>query len=228
LISVPFQFNYDSDVGPNRDGNKFLMNFQPVVPIHLNQDWNLISRTILPVVSQNNVVPGAGSQTGLGDVVQSLFLSPQKPTASGLIWGVGPAFLIPTGTDPLLSSRKWGAGPTAVVLMQSSGWTYGMLANHIWSFAGPENRDSVSSTFLQPFLTYTTKTAWTFGVNTESTYDWTHRQWSTPINAFVSKLVKIDGHPVSIGGGVRYWAASPDAGPHGWGGRIIITMLFPG
>lgn len=101
--------------------------------------------------------------------------------------------------------------------MQSGGWTYGLLANHIWSFAGESSRDSVSSTYLQSFLAYTTKDAWTFSVNTESTYDWTHKQWSIPINASVSKLLKIGGQPISIGGGPRYWAASPTSDHHGWG-----------
>lgn len=227
LISVPFQFNYDSDTGPDRNGHKFLLNFQPVIPFRLNEDWNVISRTIVPIASQTNISPGSGTQTGLGDVVQSLFFSPQKPTASGLIWGLGPAFLVPTGTSALLSSRKWGAGPTGVVLMQSHGWTYGLLANHIWSFAGEGDRTSVSSTFLQPFLNYTTKDAWTFGLDTESTYDWTRRQWTTPINATVTKLIKFGEQPMSIGAGVRYYAASPDSGPHGWGARLIVTFLFP-
>lgn len=227
LISVPFQFNYDGSVGPNRDGYKYLLNFQPVIPFRLNDDWNLISRTIVPVVLQNNIAPGSGSQTGLGDIVQSLFFSPSKPTANGLIWGVGPALLLPTDTDPLLGAEKWGAGPTAVLLWQANGWTYGALANHVWSFAGDGNRSGVSSTFLQPFLNYTTKDAWTFGLNTESTYDWEHHQWSTPINATVSKLLKLGQQPISIGGGVRYWAASPDSGPHGWGARLVVTLLFP-
>ncbi len=227
LVSVPFQFNYDNHIGPNRDGHRLLLNFQPVIPFRLSDDWNIISRTIVPIVSQTDVVPGSGSQTGLGDVVQSLFFSPQKPTSSGLIWGIGPVFLIPTGTDALLSSRKGGAGPTAVVLMQSGGWTYGLLANHIWSFAGEESRNGVSSTFLQPFLNYTTKDAWTFGVNTESTHDWTRRRWSTPLNATVSKLIKVGGQPINIGGGIRYWAASPNSGPHDWGARLIVTFLFP-
>ncbi|WP_228874942.1 transporter [Paraburkholderia saeva] len=227
LISVPFQFNYDGNIGPNRDGDKYLLNFQPVIPFRLNENWNLISRTIVPVVSQSNIAPGSGSQTGLGDVVQSFFFSPSKPTANGLIWGVGPALLLPTDTDRQLGAEKWGAGPTAVLLWQANGWTYGALANHIWSFAGDGNRSGVSSTFLQPFLNYTTKDAWTFGLNTESTYDWNRHQWSTPINATVSKLLKFGKQPVSIGGGVRYWAASPDSGPHGWGARLVVTLLFP-
>ncbi|GGP23008.1 transporter [Silvimonas iriomotensis] len=227
LISVPFQFNYDDDIGPSRDGDKYLLNFQPVIPFHLNDEWNLISRTIVPVVSQSDVAPGAGSQSGIGDVVQSFFLSPQKPTESGLIWGVGPVLLLPTDTNKLLGAEKWGAGPTAVLLWQNHGWTYGALANHIWSFAGQSDRPEVNSTFLQPFLAYTTKDAWTYTLNTESTYDWTHRQWSVPINGMVSKLVKFGNQPVSLGGGVRYWAASPDSGAHGWGLRAVVTLLFP-
>lgn len=227
LISVPFQFNYDRGIGPVHDGNRLTMNFQPVVPISLNEDWNLISRTILPLTYQNSVTPGAGSQTGLGDTVQSLFFSPKQPTAGDLIWGVGPAMLLPTGTENQLSSRKWGLGPTAVGLVQHGPWTYGALANHIWSVAGDNGRPAVSSTFIQPFVAYTTPTAWTYTVNTESTYDWKQSQWSVPIHAGASKLVKIEGRPVSLGVFATYWADSPASGPHGWGGRAVVTLLFP-
>ncbi len=227
LISVPFQFNYDDNIGPQRDGDKYLLNFQPVVPITLNEEWNVISRTIVPVVSQSDIAPGAGSQSGIGDIVQSFFLSPQKPTESGLIWGVGPVLLLPTDTNKLLGAEKWGAGPTAVFLWQQHGWTYGALANHIWSFAGNSDRPEVNATFLQPFLAFTTKDAWTYTINTESTYDWEARKWSVPLNAMVTKLVKFGNQPVSIGGGARYWAQSPDSGAHGWGARFVVTFLFP-
>ena len=226
LISVPFQLNYDHDIGPARGGDRWTLNIQPVVPIDLNADWNLISRTILPVISQDEIYPGAGGQNGIGDVVQSLFFSPKQPTAGGWIWGVGPVFLLPTGSDALLSADKWGFGPTAVVLKQEGPWTYGMLANHIWSVGGSGPRD-VSSTFVQPFLSYTTPDAWSFTLNTESTYDWEREQWSVPINALVSKVTKVGEQLVSVGGGVRYWADSPDSGPHGWGFRFVVTLLFP-
>jgi|SRR5579862_1390457 len=227
LISVPLQGNYDDNIGPARDGRRFTLNIQPVIPIELNSDWNVISRTILPVTDQHDIFPGAGHQSGIGDVVQSFFFSPKAPTADGWIWGAGPVLLLPTGSDDLLSARKWGAGPTGVLLKQEAGWTYGALFNHIWSFAGDSDRSYVSSTFLQPFLAYTTKDAWTFGLNTESTYDWNARQWSVPINASVAKLVRFDKQPVSLGLNARYWAESPDAGPHGWGVRFIVTFLFP-
>ncbi len=131
LISVPLQLNYDQDIGPVDDGDRWLLNVQPVIPFALNDDWNLISRTILPVVRQSDIFPGAGTQTGTGDVVQSIFFSPKAPTASGWIWGAGPVLLLPTGSNDLLTTDKWGAGPTAVVLKQSNGWTRGVLANHL-------------------------------------------------------------------------------------------------
>ena len=227
LISVPFQLNYDENIGPSKDGDRFTLNVQPVVPISLNQEWNLISRTIAPIIVQDDIFPGAGDQSGLGDVVQSLFFSPVEPTAGGWIWGAGPVFLLPTGTDDLLTTDKWGLGPTAVALRQQGTWTYGALTNHIWSFAGDGDRADVSTTFIQPFVTYTTPTAWSFTIQTESTYDWDNDQWSVPINGVVSKVTKLGGQLVSIGGGVRYWAESPDSGPEGWGGRLFFTLLFP-
>lgn len=226
LISVPFQFNYDSGYGPS-DGDKAYVNVQPVIPITLNDNWNLISRTILPIAWQHDIAGPSGDQFGLGDITQSLFFSPSQPTASGIIWGVGPVFLLPTATDALLGGKKWGAGPTGVVLKQFDGWTVGMLANHIWSFAGDSDRSDINSTFLQPFVSYTTKDAWTFTLNTESAYNWEAHQWSVPVNFQVSKLVVIDKQPISLFAGVRYWAVSPDSGPDGFGFRTGIALLFP-
>ena len=148
LISVPMQLNFDQDIGAARQGERWSLNLQPVIPMDLDRNWNLISRTIVPVVSQKEIVPGAGSQFGLGDTVQSFFFSPKAPTAGGWIWGAGPVLLLPTGTDDLLSAKKWGAGPTAVVLKQAHGWTYGALGNHLWSFAGDSQRTSISATFV--------------------------------------------------------------------------------
>jgi hypothetical protein len=230
LISVPFQFNYDSRVGPARQGDRLTLNIQPVIPFKLNSEWNLISRTILPVVNQNDIFPGAGSQFGLGDTVQSFFFSPSPVPLGGganFIWGAGPVFLIPTGTGNLLSGEKWGVGPTAVALVQAGPWTVGALTNHIESFAGDRARADIRSTFVQPFISYTMKDAWTFTLNSESTYDWIGDQWTVPVNALVSKLVKFGNQPVSLGAGVRYYAQSPDGGPHGWGARAVVTFLFP-
>jgi hypothetical protein len=134
---------------------------------------------------------------------------------------------LPTATDELLGSEKWGLGPTAVVLKQSGQWTYGALANHIWSVAGDDNRADISTTFLQPFASYTTKDAITFALNTESTYDWESEQWAVPINFTATKVTQFGNQLVSIGGGLRYWATSTDGGPEGLGVRLLFTLLFP-
>lgn len=225
LISVPIQNNFDWGAGPNDDGFQYKVTVQPVIPISLNEDWNVISRTIVPYVYQEDVI-GTTSQSGLADTVQSLFFSPVKPTKSGWIWGAGPVLQIPTATDDLLGEEKWGAGPTAVVLKQEGKWTYGALFNHVWSFAGEDTRADVSRTFLQPFVSYTTKTFTSFGLNTESTYDWEGEQWNVPLNAFVQQLLKVGKQPIALQLGGRYYAEGPSGGPE-WGLRFQIQFLFP-
>jgi hypothetical protein len=227
LISVPIQANYDEDFGIDDEGAVLRINVQPVIPFSIGQDWNMISRTILPVLNFDDVPLPGSSEFGLGDTVQSLFFSPKAPTASGWIWGAGPAFLIPTATDEVLGSEKWGIGPTGVVLRQSGSWTYGALANHIESFAGTSRRADVSATFIQPFLTYITPTQTTFGLNTESTYDWETNKWSTPINFNVFQLLRFGNQLVQIGGGLRYWVTAPDSGAEDWGLRLTFVLLFP-
>lgn len=231
MISLPFQFNYDRKIGPVDDGDKTYVNIQPVIPHPLNEDWNVITRVILPVVDQSDIFPGAGSQFGLGDITASLFFSPVKPTEGGYIWAIGPVFYIPTATDDLLGAKKWGTGPTGLILRQAHGWTYGALVNHIWSVASVkgnnDDRPGISSTFLQPFLSYTTKTAWTYGTNLESTYDWKASQWAIPLNFSISKLTRLGKTPVSFAGGVGYWLEHSDTGPKEWRLRFVVTVLFP-
>jgi hypothetical protein len=227
LISVPIQANYDEGIGPDGEGSMWRINVQPVIPFSLNEEWNLITRTIVPIIDQQDVPLRGMSDSGLGDITASQFFSPKAPTAGGWIWGAGPVWLLPTASDDTLGSEKFGIGPTIVALKQVGPWTYGALANHIWSVAGDDDRDDVSATFLQPFLSYITKTKTTLSLNVESTYDWEAEEWSIPINFGAYQLLKMGKLPVQLGGGVRYWADSPDYGPEGWGARLQFTFLFP-
>lgn len=227
LMSIPFQMNYDRGIGPFDDGWKLQTNIQPVIPFSLNANWNLISRTIMPVIYQDDIFPDAGSQFGLGDINLSLFFSPKKPTSGGLIWGVGPVLLFPTATDSLLGAKKWGAGPTAVALSMRGPWTVGILANHIWSYTGDSDRQDISSTFLQPFAAYTWPSAWTVSVQSESSYNWKTEKWSVPVNMAVSKLVRLGKLPVSLQAGVGYWAESPETGPEGFRFRLQANFVLP-
>jgi hypothetical protein len=225
LISVPLQANWDYGIGRN-DASRFTLNIQPVVPLSISADANLIVRTILPIIDAESPAPGIHGASGLGDITQSFFYSPKNPTSGGWIWGAGPVFLWPSATDSLLGTGKWGVGPTAVLLKQEGGWTVGILANHIWSYAGSDSRTDVNSTFLQPFLSYTTKTHTTITLNTETTRDWENDQWTVPINLLVAQLFKIGEQPMQFGVGGRYYVAKPQGGPD-WGLRAVLTFLFP-
>lgn len=230
LINLPFQLNYDTNLGTQDQGDQFKLNIQPVIPMSLNEDWNLISRTIIPVTYIDDIAPGQGSEFGLGDITPAFWFSPKAPTAGGLIWGVGPQFLLSTATEDVLGAKKWGAGPTAIALKQSGSWTYGALAGHIWSFAGSDNRSDVSLTNIQPFLAHTWPSSVTLSANIESTYNHeasSGQEWSIPINVQLSKVVKAGNQLMSVKGGIRYWADSPDAGAEDWGLRFELALLFP-
>lgn len=226
LISVPFQENLDFGIGTGSDGFKSTLNIQPVVPVQLGPKWNLIIRTILPLVYQNDVTGPGADQSGTGDVTQSFFFSPAKPGANGIIWGIGPALLYPTASNSLLGGEKWGAGPTGLILKQAGKNTFGLLANHIWSYAGDDDRADVSATFLQPFFSHTTTKATTYGINLEASYDWKGDHWVVPVNLSISQLTKIGKQRVSVGGGFKYYLEKPDGGPD-WGLRLVLTFLFP-
>ena len=241
LISFPIQNNFDFKVGPD-NGFRYTANIQPVVPINLSAKWLMISRTILPIVHQSDVFApqiddtdigadsgvyaGSGEQNGLGDLTQSLFFSPKKPLPGGIIFGIGPAFLVPTSTDKYLGSGKWGIGPTTVALKQAGPWTVGMLFNYIASFAGQSAKSDVSSAFLQPFVSYTFKNTTAIGLNTESTFDFETSTWTSPINLTVGKLYRFGKQPVNLTIGAKYYATGPAGAPE-WGLRFVTTFLFP-
>ncbi len=224
LVSVPFQSNLDFGIGAN-DAMRYTLNVQPVVPFGLNADWNLVTRTILPVIDAESPAPGVDSAFGLGDVVQSFFLSPSEPIG-GWVLGAGPALLYPTATDDLLGTGKWAAGPTAVALQQRGPWTYGMLANHLVSYAGDDDRGDLNATFLNPFLTYITSTKTTFTASPELTYDWESHQWIAPVNLVVSQLLVLGKQPLQLGFGGRAYLDGPGGGPE-WGLRFSLVFLFP-
>lgn len=228
LISVPFQYNADFGLGPNDDSRQILV-VQPVIPFEINDNWNLITRIITPVILNTPTPSGRGTDAGLGDMTPTFFLSPAKPSANGVIWGVGPVFLLPTASDAILGSEKWGLGPSAVVLRQSGAWTYGMLVNHVWSVAGKDSRADVSNTFMQPFVSYALGQGRTVGFGSETSYNWEApggRRFNVPLAVNYSQIMPVGSQLISLTGGVRYYAETPGDGPD-WGVRFTVTLLFP-
>lgn len=226
LISFPIQGNIDFGLGPTGSGWQSKTNIQPVVPISITQKWNIISRTILPLIIQEGVTAPGADQIGLGSTTQSLFFSPKAPGKSGIIWGAGPVFLIPTATSDATGTSQFGTGATLVALRQSGGLTYGILANHIWSVTGNDKHPEINNTYIQPFISYATKQGTSFTLNSESTYNWTADQWTVPMNLVVSQLLKLGGQRVQVFGGLRYYFDSPSGGPD-WGFRYGVTFLWP-
>jgi hypothetical protein len=225
LISVPLQLNYNEPYGP-KDASNVTLNIQPVVPFSINKEWNLISRTILPVIYQGSPAESIDSEFGLGDITQSLFFSPVEPV-NGWILGFGPVALIPTATNDALGSDQLGFGPTIVLLKQQDGWTYGALANQIWGVTDPdEGQSRVNAAFIQPFLSYTWKSATSLTLNAEASYDWTEDELTLPFNLMLAQVVRVGKQPIQLLIGGRYYADGPDDGPE-WGLRFALTFLFP-
>ena len=224
LISVPFQANFDFGIGPE-DGSRFTMNFQPVIPLSLSEDWNLIARVILPVIRQDDIFGNSGHQTGLGDAVVSAFFSPKAPTSGGLIWGAGPVLLVPTATDDLLGTGKFGIGPTAVGLKQIGDVTVGALVNHIWSVAGDDDRADVNTTFIQPFVAKNFPGGYALSLNTEVSQSWDNDATSGTINFIGSKVISLGSQlaQVAIGPRIPYGGANTAE----WGFRAQFVLLFP-
>jgi len=204
-----------------------VLNFQPVIPITLNEDWNLITRTILPTINMPSPAPGVRSAFGLGDLNPTLFLSPAKP--GKLIWGVGPTFTFPTATDPMLGSGKWSAGPAAVVLTIQGHWVAGVLANNQWSFAGWGSQN-VNQMLIQPFVNYNLPKGWYLTTAPIITANWeasTNDRWTVPIGAGVGRIVKLGRLPVNVQLSAYYNVVTPDNFGADWQLRFQIQFLLP-
>jgi hypothetical protein len=224
LVSLPFQFNWEQNVGPHEQ-TRFVLNVQPVMPFAMNRNWNLIARVIVPIVSQPPLVEGGTPAFGVSDVLASFFVSPSH---SRIIWGVGPAVSLPSTTIATLGTEKWSAGPTAVVLEQTGPWTIGALWNQIWSFSGNPDRADVNQMFLQPFLSYQATKRLTLTLQSEMTANWEvdEGRWTVPINVIVSRLSTFGTFPASYQLGVGGFPVHPDTGPS-WKVRGAIVILLP-
>jgi hypothetical protein len=227
MISVPFQNNTNLNYGP-RNHTQNVLNIQPVIPLGLNDDWNVITRTILPVISQPGFPPGEGTTFGLGAVQFSAFLSPAQ--AGRLIWGVGGVVQAPTITDKALGSRAWGAGPTAVALTMAGPWVIGGLVNNIWSMGG-EGRNTYNTFTFQPFINYNfPQSPGTYlSFSPLITANWEARggdQWTVPVGLAAGQIFRIGSQPVNVQLGGYYNVVRPDIGPE-WQVRAQLQLLFP-
>jgi hypothetical protein len=227
LASLKLTADFDYHVGPLEEGHRTTLLVQPTIPIHLGDEWNLISRTVLPVIYQEDVAPGVGNQSGVGDLTEILFVAAVQPGGSAWIWGVGPLIRIPTGSDDLLTSRKVAVGPAAALVRQEGDFTVGVILSQFWSVRGSSQAPDVEIGTVEPFVTYRTEGLWNLTLHIPCLYDFHAHQWTIPAALTVEKLVSFQRRPVTISFGLRYWADSSDAAAHDLGFEFSLTIVFP-
>ena len=228
LISVPFQNNTNYNVGP-LNGNQNILNIQPVIPVEISPEWNIITRTIVPVISQPKLSQDSERKNGIGDTAFTAFLSPAKP--GHWIWGVGPIVQIPTNTSDELGNKNWGLGPSFVVLHLDHGspWVYGVLLNNVWSLSSSKQGGSYNNGLIQPFVNYNFKGGLYLTSAPIATVDWkadSGEQWTVPLGGGVGKIFHLGKLPVNTQLSAYYNVVHPDNGAN-WQLRAQVQFMFP-
>ena len=229
LINIPFQNNSNFNFGPE-EKTQNVLNIQPVIPVSINEDWNLITRTIVPVISQPELGPNVGSQHGIGDTVFTAFLSPAKP--GHWILAAGPVVQLPTHNSKELGNDNWGMGPSFLALHLDPGnpWVYGVLMNNVWSLTKDKGNDgSYNGGLLQPFVNYNFKGGLYVKSAPELTVDWKARssdQWTVPLGGGVGKILHFGKLPLNSSIEAYYNVEKPEFGSD-WTLRATLTLMFP-
>ena len=228
LISLPFQNNTNLNYGPEQ-GTQNILNIQPVIPISVNSDWNIITRTIVPVIWMPSLGPDIDATNGIGDTVFTAFLSPAKPGA--FIWGAGPVVQLPTNTKAELGNGNWGLGPSVVVLHLDHGdpWVYGALINNIWSLTTDKRGGYYNNGLIQPFVNYNFPGGFYLTSAPILTVDWTadsDNRWTIPVGGGVGKIFHLGKLPVNTQLSAYYNVVTPDDGAD-WQIRAQVQLMFP-
>lgn len=225
LTTVPLQNNWTFKIGPEKR-TQYVLNVQPVIPKQININWNLITRIVMPVVSQPQMAANVPGDFGIANTGFSFFFSPINN--HDFIFGLGPIITVPA-TSHALGSSKFGAGPTIVALVQKNLWTVGALVNQVWTIGGTKDANSINSLFVQPFISRSFWQSWNFAFTSETTVNWNRHgveKWTIPLDIVIVKLFTVGKQIMSLGAGPRYFPLL--SGVHSkWGGRIVLSFLFP-
>ena len=222
LISVPFQNNTNFDYGP-REKTQNVLNIQPVIPFSLSEEWNLITRTIVPIISQPGFVPGQDRENGLGNILFTAFASPKN--SGTWIWGAGPAIQLPTSTDDQLGADEWAAGPSFVVLTMPGPWVIGSLFSNVWDLTGD---DDINFFTWQYFVNYNFGGGWYLTSSPVITANWeADDEWTIPVGGGFGRVFRIGQQPVNAQVQAFYNIEKPDdLGPK-WSLRFQLQFMFP-
>ena len=229
LISLPFQLNTNFDFGP-LDKTQYVLNIQPVYPVSLNDDWNLITRTILPIISQPAFGQGQSRETGIGDIQFTGWFSPTKPTSGGWIWGVGPVLQFNTASANRLGQGVWGLGPSVVALKMTGPWVIGGLLNNVWSISEDSGRADVNQLLFQPFINYNFPDHpgryLTFAPIITADWEASDDKWLVPLGLGIGQITRIGKRPVNMQASFYYNVERPDQAAK-YQIRLQIQLMFP-
>ncbi|MGQ7944538.1 hypothetical protein [Flavobacterium sp. WC2509] len=223
LISVPLQNNLNYGIGPY-NGTKYTINVQPVIPFKLSENLNLITRYILPVVDQRDITGENTHQFGLSDATVTAFFAPKT---KGIILGVGPAFLVPTATEKVLGTEKFGVGPSVLVMHQGKGLSVGFLANQIWSVAGSEDRADFNQFYTQIFLSHSYKSGASLGITSEITQNWEAKTTMITLSPNIGAVTKLGSQAVQFAIMPLIPITGPSESKPDWGLRAVLSFIFP-
>ena len=226
VISVPLENDFYPQTGIDKE-DSYILEMKPVVPFKLSNDWNLITRTIIPVIQVPDLSPTVNGTSGLGDIQLSLFLSPAK--VGKVIWGAGPVISLPTASEDILGTKKVSIGPTVVVLSIQGHWLFGALVQNLFSVAGPSERPDVNQMLLQPFVNYNMRHGWYLVSSPIITSNWevnSNNRWTVPVGGGVGRIVHFGKLPVNAYTQFFRNVERPN-GTTSWSARFQMQFLFP-
>jgi hypothetical protein len=225
VVSIPLENDFNPETGINQK-DSYVLQVKPVVPFKLSDDWTLITRTIVPVIQVPDLSPKVRGVTGLGDIQESLFLSPAK--SGSVIWGAGPVITFPSASHDILGTGKLSVGPTVVVLTIQGHWLYGVLAQNLFSVEGPSSRARVNQMLVQPFVNYNLSDGWYLVSSPVITANWkvsSDKRWLVPVGGGIGKIVHWGRLPVNVAlQGFRN--VEHPAGTTPWSLRFQVQFLF--
>jgi hypothetical protein len=237
MISLPFQFNFNLNTGPNYDRMQTVMNLQPVLPVQLSKNWTMINRLIIPVIVQPDYTTESDNTSGLGATNYTAFFVP-KPIGH-VEYGFGPAMSIPTNTSPELGNGRFAIGPSAVLFTGVGKWTMGFVAQNIWSYNSADSSNHSNSFLLQYFINYNFQHGWSLGTGPIVTVDWaaekpeegedkrTNNRATVPFGLAVSKIAHFGDQAVKFFVAYNYNVVRPEYGAKGGQIQFTFVLLFP-
>jgi len=238
IWSITFQqnnFQLDPGYGGHSDRWSSNLLFQPVLPIGISPDFNLITRPVVPlVVSQPHPNPKnpleIDRSTDFGDIALLQLVSPSPKLAGSWLLGLGPTWIFPSAGSDFTGQGKVQVGPSALVGYLAEKWIVGALVQNWWSIGGSNSRNDTRSMNLQPIASVFLPDAWSIGYSGNILANWENppsETWTVPVGLSVSKVVKFGKLPIRIALGGQWMPVRPSLFGQKWNIQVVVAPVIP-